>query len=91
MASKKHVDLETLKNRNFVRSKCYPEDISKDKGKKASTRKFYRRALYFGCCSSPTSACGLGDDLKAKALAAHLGRELIYQKLDFTDMARLRI
>ena len=37
MASNKHVDLRKIEN--FVRSKCYPEDISKDKGKKANFRK----------------------------------------------------
>ena len=37
MASNKHVDLR--KTENFVRSKCYPEDISKDKGKKANFTK----------------------------------------------------
>ena len=37
MASNKRVDLTKLKN--FVRSKCYPEDISKDKEKKANFRK----------------------------------------------------
>ena len=33
MASNKHVHLKQ------IRSKCYPEDISKDKGKKANFRK----------------------------------------------------
>ena len=37
MASNKHVDLRKIEN--FVRSKYYPEDISKDEGKKASFRK----------------------------------------------------
>ena len=34
MASNKHVFLK--RKENFVRSKCFPEDISKDKGKKAN-------------------------------------------------------
>ena len=34
MASNKHVDLR--KTENFVRSKCYPENISKDKKKLTS-------------------------------------------------------
>ena len=33
MTSNKHADLKQ------IRSKCYPEDISKDKGKKANFRK----------------------------------------------------
>ena len=37
MASNKHVDFKKLEN--FVRSECYPEDISKDKGKKVNSRK----------------------------------------------------
>ena len=37
MANNKHVDLKKMES--FVRSKCYPEDISKDKGKKANFRK----------------------------------------------------
>ena len=37
MASNKNVDLRKIAN--FVRSKYYPEDISKDKGKKANFRK----------------------------------------------------
>ena len=37
MASNKPVDLR--KTDNFVRSKCYPEDKLKDKGKKANFRK----------------------------------------------------
>ena len=37
MASNKHVDL--WKTEKFVRSKCYPEDISQDKVKKANFRK----------------------------------------------------
>ena len=32
MASNEHVDLRKIEN--FVRSKCHPEDTSKDKGKK---------------------------------------------------------
>ena len=30
---------ELRKIKNFVLSKCYPEDVSKDKGKKANFRK----------------------------------------------------
>ena len=37
IASNKHVDLRKIEN--FVTSKCYSEDISKDKGKKANFRK----------------------------------------------------
>ena len=37
MASNKHVDLRKIEN--LVRSKCFPKDISKDKGKKAHLRK----------------------------------------------------
>ena len=37
MVSNKQLD--SRKTENFVRSKCYPEDISKDKGKKANFRK----------------------------------------------------
>ena len=37
MESNKHVDLRNLEI--FVRSKCYPEDILKDTGKKANFRK----------------------------------------------------
>ena len=37
MASNKHVDLRKIKQ--FVRSKCFPEDTSKDKGKKDNLRK----------------------------------------------------
>ena len=37
MARNKHIDLR--KTENSVRSKCYLEDISKDKGKKANFRK----------------------------------------------------
>ena len=37
MVSHKHVDLRKIEN--FVRNKCYPEDISKDEGKKANFRK----------------------------------------------------
>ena len=33
----KHVDLRNIEN--FVRNKCYPGDISKDKGKKPNFRK----------------------------------------------------
>ena len=38
MASNKHVDLR--KTENFARSKCYLEDVSKDKGKRANFRKY---------------------------------------------------
>ena len=38
MASNKYVDLKT-KIKNFVRSKCYAEDMSKDKGGNANFRK----------------------------------------------------
>ena len=38
-ASDKHVDLRKIEN--FVRSKCYLEDISKDKRKKANIRKSF--------------------------------------------------
>ena len=34
MANNKHIDFRKIKN--FVRSKSYPEDISKNKGKKAN-------------------------------------------------------
>ena len=37
IASNKHVDLRKIEN--FVRSKYYPEDISKDKEKKTNIRK----------------------------------------------------
>ena len=37
MASNKHADLR--KTENFVGSKWYPKDMSKDKGKKANFRK----------------------------------------------------
>ena len=37
MASNKHID---LKKENFVRSKCYPEGISKDK-KEINLRKSF--------------------------------------------------
>ena len=37
MANYKHVDLRKIEN--FVKSKCYPGDISKDKGNKANFRK----------------------------------------------------
>ena len=37
IASNKHVDLRKIEN--FVRRKFYPEDISKDKGRKANFRK----------------------------------------------------
>ena len=37
MASNNQADLKKIEN--FVRSKCYPEDISKDKEKKATFRK----------------------------------------------------
>ena len=37
MASNKHYDLRKIEN--YVRGKCYPEDISKDKLKKANFRK----------------------------------------------------
>ena len=37
MTSNKYVDLRKIEN--FVRIKCYPEDVSKDKGKKANFRK----------------------------------------------------
>ena len=37
IASNKHVDLRKIEN--IVRSKCHPEDILKDKGKKANFRK----------------------------------------------------
>ena len=40
MGSNKHVDLR--KTENFLRSKCYPEDMSKDKGKKANFRKSFK-------------------------------------------------
>ena len=40
MASNKHVDLR--KTENFVRSKCYPEDISKDKGRKLISQNLIR-------------------------------------------------
>ena len=42
MASNKHVDLRKMQN--FVRSKYYPEDMSKDKGKKANSRKSYKNS-----------------------------------------------
>ena len=38
MASNKHVGLRKIEN--FVRSKYYSEDISKDEGKRAHFRKF---------------------------------------------------
>ena len=46
MASNKQIDLRKIEN--FVRSKCYPADISKDKGKKANFRKsnIQRRAIF---------------------------------------------
>ena len=37
MASNKHLVLR--KTGNSVRSKCYPEDVSNDKGRKANFRK----------------------------------------------------
>ena len=37
MTSNKYVDLKKIEN--FVRIKCYPEDVSKNKGKKANFRK----------------------------------------------------
>ena len=40
MASNKNVFSRKIKN--FVRSKCYPGDISKDKGKKANFRKSFK-------------------------------------------------
>ena len=40
MASNEHVDLKQIED--FVRSKCYPEAISKDKGKKAISENFVR-------------------------------------------------
>ena len=40
MGSNKHVDLR--KTEKFLRSKCYPEDMSKDKGKKANFRKSFK-------------------------------------------------
>ena len=40
MASNKHFDLRKIEN--YVRSKCYPEDISKDKLKKANFRKSWK-------------------------------------------------
>ena len=40
MASNKHVDLSKIDY--FVGSKCYPEDISKDKGNKANFTKSYK-------------------------------------------------
>ena len=40
IASNKDFDLRKIEN--FVRSKCYPEDRSKDEGKKANFRKSYK-------------------------------------------------
>ena len=40
MARNKHADLRKIEN--VVRSKCHPEDISNDKGKKANYRKSCR-------------------------------------------------
>ena len=40
MPSKKHVGFR--KRENFVKIKCFPEDISKDKGKKTNFRKHCR-------------------------------------------------
>ena len=37
MTRSKYVDFRKIEN--FVTSKCYPEDVSKDKGKKANFRK----------------------------------------------------
>ena len=37
MVSDKYADLR--KTENFIRSKCYPEDISKDKRRRANFRK----------------------------------------------------
>ena len=37
MTRSKYVDFGKIEN--FVTSKCYPEDVSKDKGKKANFRK----------------------------------------------------
>ena len=42
MASNKHVDLRQIEN--FVRSKCYPEDIFRIKIKKRNV--LYRKILY---------------------------------------------
>ena len=39
MAGNKYVDLRKIGN--FVRNKCCPEDISKDKGKKADFKKSF--------------------------------------------------
>lgn len=39
-ASNKHYDLRKIEN--YVRGKCYPEDISKDKLKKANFRKSWK-------------------------------------------------
>ena len=41
MASNKHVDFKKIEN--FVRSECYPEDISKDKGHTVNSRKSYKK------------------------------------------------
>ena len=37
MGSNKHIDLRKMEN--FVRRKCFPEDILKEEGKKANFRK----------------------------------------------------
>ena len=48
IASNKHVDLRKIEN--FVRGKCFPEDIPKVKGKKANCRilKSLRAVKIFG-------------------------------------------
>lgn len=97
MASNKHVDLKKIES--FLRSKSYPQEISKDKGKKANFRKSCKNfKIVDGHLSYKEKRRvifdndrkkiiihdiheGLGDNPKAKALAAHRGRESTYQKL----------
>ena len=46
MTSNKHVDLRKIEN--FVRNKYCPEDISKDKGKRANFRKSFKNFIVDG-------------------------------------------
>ena len=49
MANSKHVDFRQIEN--LVRSKCYPEDILKDKGKKTNSGNLVRTLESLMCIS----------------------------------------
>ena len=69
--SKKHVALRKIEN--FVRSKCYPEDMPKVKGKRANFRKPCKSLKIFdGCLTYKGKRMGIfGSDRKLSVPQYH--------------------